>query len=124
MGCGASVDEPRARVHWKQGRSSGIARLAFEMAGRVAFITGAGSGLKAMAEALAGEGMKIFAVDVDGSALAALKEAFQARNVPIETAEFDVTDRDAFEAAAEFAWRPLGVCTCCAITPASIAAAP
>lgn len=54
-----------------------------------------------MAEALAGEGMKIFAVDVDGPALAALKEAFQARNVPIETAEFDVTDRDAFEAAAE-----------------------
>ena len=76
--------------------------MAFEMAGRVAFITGAGSGLgKAMAEALAGEGMKIFAVDVDGPALAALKEAFQARNVPIETAEFDVTDRDAFEAAAE-----------------------
>jgi NAD(P)-dependent dehydrogenase (short-subunit alcohol dehydrogenase family) len=76
--------------------------MAFEMAGRVAFITGAGSGLgKAMAEALAGEGMKIFAVDVDGPALAALKEAFQARNVPIETAELDVTDRDAFEAAAE-----------------------
>ena len=46
-----------------------------ELAGRVAVITGAGSGLgAAMADALGAEGMRIAALDIDGDAAQATPE--------------------------------------------------
>ncbi|MEE4362222.1 MAG: SDR family NAD(P)-dependent oxidoreductase [Pseudomonadales bacterium] len=73
-----------------------------ELAGRVAFITGGGSGLGlAMAEAFAGAGMKIVIADVDASALAAAEAHFQGQNVPVLALQLDVTDRAAFDAAAQ-----------------------
>jgi NAD(P)-dependent dehydrogenase (short-subunit alcohol dehydrogenase family) len=72
-----------------------------DLEGRTAFITGGASGLGlAMAEAFAGAGMKIALADVDEQALAAAAEHFHGRNVPVLTLRLDVTDRDAFAAAA------------------------
>lgn len=73
-----------------------------DLEGRVAFITGGGSGLGlAMAEAFAGAGMKIVIADVDAEALAAAEQKFRGQNVPVLTIRLDVTDRDAFAAAAQ-----------------------
>lgn len=73
-----------------------------EIAGRVVFVTGGGSGLGlAMAEAFAGAGARIVLADVDAAALDAAAERFRGRNVPVLTIELDVTDREAFAAAAQ-----------------------
>ena len=72
-----------------------------DLAGKVVFVTGGGSGLGlAMARAFAGKGAKIVLADVDAGALAAAEQDFVGRNVPVLTTELDVTDRAAFEAAA------------------------
>ena len=73
-----------------------------DLEGRVAFITGGGSGLGlAMAEAFAGAGMKIVIADVDETALASAEQGFRGQNVPVLAIRLDVTDRDAFAAAAQ-----------------------
>jgi NADP-dependent 3-hydroxy acid dehydrogenase YdfG len=80
-----------------------------EFAGRTAFVTGAASGLGlAMADALAAEGMRIVATDVDGDALAAAAERLEQRNVPVLPLELDVTDRDAFADAGRRAVEHFG----------------
>ena len=80
-----------------------------DLAGRVAFITGGGGGIGlAMAEALADAGMKIVVADVDAAALGQVAEAFRGRNVPVLTLPLDVTDRNAFEQAAEAAISEFG----------------
>ncbi|HSG89666.1 MAG TPA: SDR family NAD(P)-dependent oxidoreductase [Pseudomonadales bacterium] len=72
-----------------------------DLEGKVAFITGGGSGLGlAMAEAFAGAGMKIVIADVDEQAIAAAEAKFRGQNVPVLGIRLDVTDRDAFAAAA------------------------
>jgi NADP-dependent 3-hydroxy acid dehydrogenase YdfG len=80
-----------------------------EFAGRTAFVTGAASGLGlAMADALAAEGMRIVATDVDGDALAAAAERLEQRNVPVLPLELDVTDREAFADAGRRAVEHFG----------------
>lgn len=80
-----------------------------DLAGKVAFITGGGSGIGlAMAEAFAGAGMKLVLADVDEAALARAAAALQGRNVPVLTVDLDVTDREAFAAAADRAWSEFG----------------
>ena len=73
-----------------------------DVAGKVVFVTGGASGLGlAMAEAFAGAGAKIVITDVDSDALAAAEARFAGQNVPVLAIELDVTDRDAFAAAAQ-----------------------
>ena len=73
-----------------------------DVAGKVVFVTGGASGLGlAMAEAFAGAGAKIVVTDVDADALTAVEARFAGRNVPVLAIELDVTDRDAFSAAAQ-----------------------
>lgn len=73
-----------------------------DVAGKVVFVTGGASGLGlAMAEAFAGAGAKIVITDVDADALTAVEARFAGRNVPVLAIELDVTDRDAFSAAAQ-----------------------
>lgn len=80
-----------------------------ELAGRVAFITGGAGGIGlAMAEAFADAGMKLVVTDVDADALGRVAEQFRGRNVPVLTLQLDVTDRAAFEAAADAAISEFG----------------
>lgn len=73
-----------------------------DVAGKVVFVTGGAGGLGlAMAEAFAGAGAKIVITDVDADALTAVEARFAGRNVPVLAIELDVTDRDAFSAAAQ-----------------------
>ena len=79
------------------------------LAGKVAFITGGGSGIGlAMAEAFGDSGMKLVIADVDTAALAAVAERFRGRNVPVLTIELDVTDRAGVAAAADRAYAEFG----------------
>lgn len=69
------------------------------LAGRVALITGAASGIGAeTARGLAGRGLRLALVDVDAGRLADV-----AASLPTETVRFeaDVTDRDAVQAAVD-----------------------
>lgn len=80
-----------------------------DLAGKVAFITGGAGGIGlAMAEALAGAGMKLVVADVDPQALGQVAEQFHGRNVPVMTLELDVADRDAFRDAADAALHKFG----------------
>jgi NAD(P)-dependent dehydrogenase (short-subunit alcohol dehydrogenase family) len=73
-----------------------------DVAGKVVFVTGGAGGLGlAMAEAFAGAGAKIVITDVDADALTAVEARFAGRNVPVLAIELDVTDRNAFAAAAQ-----------------------
>jgi NAD(P)-dependent dehydrogenase (short-subunit alcohol dehydrogenase family) len=73
-----------------------------DLEGKVVFITGGASGLGlAMAEAFAGAGAKLVLADVDDDALAVAAESLRGQNVPVLTIRLDVTDRDAFAAAAK-----------------------
>ena len=73
-----------------------------DLAGKVVFVTGGAGGLGlAMAEAFAGAGARIVLADLDAGALADAAERFRGRNVPVVVLELDVTDREAFAAAAQ-----------------------
>ena len=79
------------------------------ISGKAAFITGGASGLGlAMAQSLAGAGMKVAIADVQEDALAAAQEAFTESNAEVITIKVDVTDRQALEAAADEAEAAFG----------------
>jgi len=70
--------------------------------GRIAVVTGAGSGIgRATAEALAREGCQLALVDVDAERLAEVAKALAADDRRITTHRADVADRASMEALAE-----------------------
>jgi NAD(P)-dependent dehydrogenase (short-subunit alcohol dehydrogenase family) len=80
-----------------------------DLAGKVAFITGGGSGVAlGQAKAFAAAGMKIVIADIRRDHLDAALAWFRDRNLPIHGIELDITDRQAFAAAAHEAERTFG----------------
>jgi NAD(P)-dependent dehydrogenase (short-subunit alcohol dehydrogenase family) len=80
-----------------------------QLAGQVAVVTGAGSGIgRGIAAALAAAGSHVMAADID--AAAALETAAQLAGAGVEAvaAQCDVTDREAVEALADQAWAHFG----------------
>lgn len=70
--------------------------------GRVAVVTGAGSGIgRALATDLAGRGARLAISDVDTDGLAATREACEAAGADVHAATLDVTDREAVFAYAD-----------------------
>ncbi len=75
-----------------------------ELAGRVAVVTGAGSGIgRALSQALAREGMRIVAADVDEAGLAETIKGLDA--IAVRT---DVTDLAQVQVLADRAWESFG----------------
>lgn len=75
-----------------------------ELAGRVAVVTGAGSGIgRALAQAFAREGMRVVAADIDAADLAETIEGLDA--VAVRT---DVAERAQVAALADRAWAAFG----------------
>jgi NAD(P)-dependent dehydrogenase (short-subunit alcohol dehydrogenase family) len=76
--------------------------MASDLQGKVAFITGAASGLgAALAEELADAGAHIMAADIQGARLAARIARLRARGVPAEGVKLDVSDPAAVRSAVE-----------------------
>jgi NAD(P)-dependent dehydrogenase (short-subunit alcohol dehydrogenase family) len=74
----------------------------FSVAGKVAFVTGAAAGLgRAMAEALAVNGARLWLYDRDAAALEATGAALRALGAEVTTQVGDVTDGPAFAGAVE-----------------------
>lgn len=72
----------------------------FGLSGKIALITGGGSGLgRAMAEAVAEAGATPVCFDRDAAGLAETASALHARGLPCETMTGDVTDEAAVDAA-------------------------
>jgi NAD(P)-dependent dehydrogenase (short-subunit alcohol dehydrogenase family) len=75
-----------------------------EFAGRVAVITGAGSGMgRAFAHRFAAEGMKIVAADIQQDALAGCVDALQAAGHQVTGVPTDVADPDSLRRLADAA---------------------
>lgn len=81
-----------------------------ELAGKVAFITGGGSGVAlGQAKVFAAEaGMKVAIADIRQDHLDAAKDYFRGTNAAIHAIKLDIADRDACRAAADEAERVLG----------------
>ena len=73
-----------------------------DVAGKVAFVTGAASGMGlAMARSFAAAGMKVVLADVEEEALERARASFGPTNADVIAIRVDVTDRDAMAAAAD-----------------------
>jgi NAD(P)-dependent dehydrogenase (short-subunit alcohol dehydrogenase family) len=73
-----------------------------DLAGKVAFITGGGSGVAlGQAKAFAAAGMKIVIADIRRDHLDSAVAWFRERNLPVHGIQLDITDREAYAAAAE-----------------------
>jgi NADP-dependent 3-hydroxy acid dehydrogenase YdfG len=71
-------------------------------AGKVAAVTGAGSGIgQALAVELARSGAAVAISDVDTEGLAATEEQLKAIGAPVRTDRLDVTEREAFQIYAD-----------------------
>jgi NAD(P)-dependent dehydrogenase (short-subunit alcohol dehydrogenase family) len=80
-----------------------------DLAGKVAFITGAGSGIGlGIARVLHGAGMKVVIADLDQQHLDAALTHFGKRPQAVHAIKVDVTDRQAMTRAAEEAERVFG----------------
>lgn len=83
-----------------------------DLAGGVAVITGAGSGLgAAMAERFAAEGMTIFALDIDGEGAEKTAQAIRDQGGVASAMALDVADREALLAAARRVEEEAGYCS-------------
>ena len=72
-----------------------------DLAGKVAFITGGGSGVAlGQAKAFAAQGMKIVIADIRRDHLDAALAFFREKNLPAHGIQLDITDRKAYAAAA------------------------
>jgi NAD(P)-dependent dehydrogenase (short-subunit alcohol dehydrogenase family) len=73
-----------------------------ELAGKVAVVTGAGSGIGlAMAQHFAGAGMKLALLDIDGDALSGVADEFKKADVEVLPIEANVADADRMDAVAQ-----------------------
>jgi len=80
-----------------------------DLFGKVAFITGAASGIGlGIAHALAGRGMKIVLADIEAAALDRARADLEERQAEVIAIELDVSDRAAFQRAAETAIAAFG----------------
>ena len=80
-----------------------------DVTGKTAFITGGASGMGlAMARSFAAAGMKVVIADIEQAALDAVTREFEASNAQFLTVTLDVTDREAFVAAADAAQERFG----------------
>ena len=71
-------------------------------AGKVAVVTGAGSGIgQALAIELARSGASVAISDVDTEGLAVTEERLKAIGAPVKADRLDVTEREAFELYAD-----------------------
>jgi NAD(P)-dependent dehydrogenase (short-subunit alcohol dehydrogenase family) len=78
------------------------AEQLFDIAGQVAFVTGAASGLGlAMAEVMAANGARVTMADVDGAVLGAEVVRLRAEGFAVEAVVVDVADRDAVHHAVD-----------------------
>ena len=73
-----------------------------DLAGRVAVVTGAGSGIgRAMAERFAAAGMRLVLADIEAEPLAEVADSLRERSCEVEAERLDVRDSSALEALAE-----------------------
>lgn len=80
-----------------------------QLAGRVGVITGAGSGIgRALAEALAREGMRLVLADVEESALAQVAATLRRSGAEVLPVPTDVSDRAQVQALADKAFGSFG----------------
>jgi len=81
-----------------------------ELAGKVAFITGGGSGVAlGQAKVFAGEaGMKVVIADIRQDHLDEAMAYFRSKNLPVHPIRLDITDREAYVRAADEAERVFG----------------
>ncbi len=79
------------------------------LSGRVGVVTGGGSGIgRALAEALAREGMRLVVADVDESGMAATVAAIRAGGGEAIAVRTDVSDLEQVRALADRAWAAFG----------------
>jgi len=80
-----------------------------ELAGRVAVVTGGGSGIgRGMALAFAEAGMDIVVADIDEASAQSVAEEIEALGPRVLTQRVDVAKREEVNALAERVWRDLG----------------
>ena len=80
-----------------------------ELAGKVAFITGGGSGVAlGQAKAFAAHGMKIAIADIRRDHLDSALAYFREKKLPVHGIQLDITDRKAYAAAADEAEKVFG----------------
>jgi NAD(P)-dependent dehydrogenase (short-subunit alcohol dehydrogenase family) len=80
-----------------------------DLAGKVAFITGGGSGVAlGQAKAFAAQGMKVVLADIRRDHLDQALAWFHEKNLPAHGIQLDITDRKAYAAAADEAERVFG----------------
>ena len=80
-----------------------------QLTGRVAVVTGAGSGIGlAVTEAFAAEGMQVLMLDVEAERLRAEAERLAAAGLAVDSLVVDVTDPEAVEAAGAAAVERFG----------------
>src|SRR5690349_5396913 len=80
-----------------------------DLVGKVAFITGGGSGVAlGQAKAFAAHGMKIVIADIRRDHLDSALAYFREKKLPVLGIELDITDREAYAAAADQAEEHFG----------------
>ena len=90
-----------------------------EFAGKVAVITGGGSGIGlATAKALAREGMKIVIADIEPGAIEWAVAEVQGFGVEAMGVRTDVTKLPMVQELADKTWERFGAATCSSTTPA------
>jgi NAD(P)-dependent dehydrogenase (short-subunit alcohol dehydrogenase family)/tagatose-1,6-bisphosphate aldolase len=90
----------RARAHARIGRTTRGIGMAGRLAGKIALVTGGGSGMgRAGAVAMAAEGAHVFVCDLDGARAEAVQATIAAAGDSSQAITLDVTDEVAVERA-------------------------
>src|SRR5215467_7884197 len=91
----------QSRVGWQPERSIKEKRLK-DLAGKIAFVTGAASGIGlGIATALAQAGVKVMLCDIEEAALASAVEGLERTNADVASVRADVSLKAELQAAAE-----------------------